>query len=62
MEGSDYNNSIVRVLNTTGERVAEFRSSNTKDIINVSNLDTGIYIVEFVVDDNRYYKRVVVSN
>ncbi len=61
MEGTDVMNANIRVLNTVGANVAEFRNRNTNDVINVSNLNTGTYIIEIVTEENRYYKKVMIN-
>ncbi len=61
MEGTDVMNANIRVLNTVGANVAEFRNINTNDVINVSNLNTGTYIIEIVTEENRYYKKVMIN-
>ncbi len=61
MEGTDVMNANIRVLNTVGANVAEFRNRNTNDVINVSNLNTGTYIIEIVTEENRYFKKVMIN-
>ena len=61
MEGTDVENATIRVINSTGASVAEFRNTNTNDVINVSNLNVGTYVIEIVTEENRYLKKVLIT-
>jgi len=51
----------VRMLDVTGRTLGSYIINSERKELNVSNLNTGAYFLEFMIDGNIYFKKVLIN-
>ena len=51
----------VRLMDVTGRTLQSYRLNAERKEINVSTLQSGAYFLEFIIDGNPFYKKVMIS-
>ncbi|NNE15152.1 MAG: T9SS type A sorting domain-containing protein [Saprospiraceae bacterium] len=61
MEDIDINNSKLNIITIQGRIIGRVQGNDLNSQIDVSSLNEGTYFLEFTNENNRYYKKLVIS-